>query len=472
MKRAYFFLFFLLLLLLSCSEEDDPLTGQAVGKTTALDLSKYTSGSEVMMQAFYWDVPKGGIWWDFLSRHVNSWSQAGINKVWLPQFAKAGSGGYSMGYDVADYFDLGEYDQYGSIETRFGSKAELLKLIGSIHEAGMEVIADIVINHNGGGAEELNSVTGEYKHTLFTPEAGTNLSGRFNRNWESFNLPDRPDEGNAFYPERDLCLQCPSVQEELWVKETSVAQYYKNELGIDGWRFDYVKGFHPNIVKQWNEATGNLFSVGENWDGNAQTLAQWVGESGSGAFDFATFYNMEKAFDSKRDLNYLKEPALLKIHPDKAVTFAGNHDTDGREDTHPDNTISAFAKPMAYAYIMTHPGTPTLFYSDYEMILNKEEMNRLIQINSSLATGELTILHASKYEYIARRAGDEKNPGLIIYMNISGSPKSKTVQTQWQEGDRLYDYAQKNTQSIEVQKNGLAEIQVAPNGYAVWSLGK
>ncbi len=473
MKRTIFLLcFFVSLGLYSCEEDDSNQRDKTGGTVSAVDVSQYSSGSEVMIQAFYWDVPKGGIWWDFLKGHIDAWSAAGIDKVWLPQFAKSGSGGFSMGYDVADYFDLGEYDQYGSVETRFGSKTELLTLINRIHEAKMEVIADIVINHNGGGAEELNTVTGEYKHTLFTPEAGTNLSGRFNRNWQSFNLSDSPDEGNAFYPERDLCLQCPYVQEELWINEHSVAKYYKNELGIDGWRFDYVKGFSPEVIKSWNEATGNMFSVGENWDGDTDVLTQWVEASGSAAFDFAAYYNMEKAFDSKRDLSYLKNDALFKHHPDKAVTFAGNHDTDGREDSHADNVISPMAKPMAYAYMMTHPGIPTIFYTDYQDVVDREEMNRLIAINKSIAKGKFQILHASKYEYIARRAGDANNPGLIIYMNISSSPKKKSVVTAWEEGQVLYDYAENDQSKILVQANGLAEISVNPNSYSIWSLGK
>jgi hypothetical protein len=34
-----------------------------------------------------------------------------------------------MGYDPTDYFDFGNYNQNGTIETRFGSKTELVNLI-------------------------------------------------------------------------------------------------------------------------------------------------------------------------------------------------------------------------------------------------------------------------------------------------------------------------------------------------------
>jgi alpha-amylase len=37
-----------------------------------------------MMQAFYWDVPAGGNWWNTVSTKVTAWSNAGIGSIWLP----------------------------------------------------------------------------------------------------------------------------------------------------------------------------------------------------------------------------------------------------------------------------------------------------------------------------------------------------------------------------------------------------
>jgi len=45
------------------------------------------------------------------------------------------------------------------------------------------------------------------------------------------------------FSEQDLDHDVPYVQEWFWKKENSVAKYYKNVRGFDGWRFDYVKGF-------------------------------------------------------------------------------------------------------------------------------------------------------------------------------------------------------------------------------------
>lgn len=439
------------------------------------NLDNWDSGAEILMQSFFWDVPEGGNWWQFIASEVSSWAAAGVDRVWLPPFAKSASGGYSMGYDVSDYFDLGEYEQYGTVETRFGSKEELLALIQTIHDNKMGVIADIVINHNGGGAAEMSGHDNKEHYTLFTPEAGTNMSGRFNRNWTCF----KPyDENFLFYNDKNLDLDNTYVCQQLWENENSVAKYYADELGIDGWRFDYVKGYDPSVNEAWNEATGNKFSVGENWDGNTEVLEKWVKESGSKAFDFATFYKAEKAFDSQRNLSLLLSDGLVGRNMEMAVGFMANHDTDDRENTAEDGFIEEKFKTMAYAYMLTHFKFSTLFYSDYEEKLDKAALNTLIKINKTIACGELNILFCNKQEYIAiregRSAGADANPGLIVYFNISSGAKTHTVHTNWAEGTKLYDYS-KNAlpylkENVSVGRNGFATITVAPNSYAVWSV--
>lgn len=104
-------------------------------------------GGGVMMQAFYWDVPSGGTWWDVVKGKVTAWSNAGIGAIWLPPASKAQNGPFSMGYDPTDYYDFGDFNQNGTLETRFGSKSELVSLISQAHLENMQVYADIVINH-------------------------------------------------------------------------------------------------------------------------------------------------------------------------------------------------------------------------------------------------------------------------------------------------------------------------------------
>lgn len=125
--------------------------------------------NDVMMQAFYWDVPvddvnKNGTWWDNLSTKSDGMKAAGFTGLWIPAPSKGNFGIYDMGYGVFDHYDLGNYNQKGTIETRFGSRAELESMISTMHNKGIEVYADIILNHiyTGDSESENNPAVKNY----------------------------------------------------------------------------------------------------------------------------------------------------------------------------------------------------------------------------------------------------------------------------------------------------------------------
>ncbi|MGC8964508.1 MAG: alpha-amylase, partial [Brevinematia bacterium] len=84
-------------------------------------------GAWRVFQAFYWDVPSG--WYTTVSNKVYDLYTAKVEVIYLPPPSKGMSGGYSMGYDPYDYYDLGAYNQKGSVATRFGTQTDLKNLI-------------------------------------------------------------------------------------------------------------------------------------------------------------------------------------------------------------------------------------------------------------------------------------------------------------------------------------------------------
>lgn len=409
-------------------------------------------GGGIMMQAFYWDVPAGGTWWGTVESKIEDWGNAGIEAIWLPPVSKAQNGPFSMGYDPYDYFDFGDYNQSGSTETRFGSGSELTSLITEVHDQNMKVYADIVLNHNSGGALEYNIHTGDSTWTDFSGVA----SGKFVRDQDDFhpNAIHTNDEG-YFGGFPDLCHDLTNVQDWLWNRSDGVGKYYKNTMGFDGWRFDYVKGFSPSVVSSWNSAVGG-FSVGELWDSNVNYLEWWADNANSSVFDFACYYKMNDAFDGN-NLALLNDDMMWKRDPFKAVTFVTNHDTD-----------EIWEKMLAYAYILTHEGYPTIFYQDYEAWLDKGKLNNLIWIHNNKATGNTSILYADTDEYIARRNGYGGNPGLIVYLNDSNSWKERWVPTNW-NSTKIKDYTGHSGWYPTTQSGGWVKIQAPPNSYSVWS---
>lgn len=125
--------------------------------------------NDAMMQAFYWDVPvddstKNGFWWDTLKSQAEELSDAGITGIWVPSPAKGNFGIWDMGYGIYDHYDLGNYDQKGTVETRFGSRQELEEMISEMHTNQIQVYADMVLNHiyTGEDDEEVNPAVKQY----------------------------------------------------------------------------------------------------------------------------------------------------------------------------------------------------------------------------------------------------------------------------------------------------------------------
>ena len=112
--------------------------------------------NEVMMQAFYWNVPtdvanKNGFWWDSLRVKLPALKTAGFTSLWVPPPSKGNWGIDDVGYGIYDHYDLGAYNQKGSVETRYGSKAELQNFLNVAHTSPrIDVFADGVLNHTYG----------------------------------------------------------------------------------------------------------------------------------------------------------------------------------------------------------------------------------------------------------------------------------------------------------------------------------
>lgn len=126
--------------------------------------------NDVMMQAFYWDVPvnesaKDGTWWNVLKGNASELKAAGITGIWTPCPTKGNWGIVDNGYGIYDHYDLGNYNQKGSVETRFGSRAELEQMIAAMHQTPkIEVYSDVVLNHvySSSENEEVNPAVKAY----------------------------------------------------------------------------------------------------------------------------------------------------------------------------------------------------------------------------------------------------------------------------------------------------------------------
>lgn len=56
----------------------------------------------------------------------------------------------SVGYDIYDVWDLGEFDQKGGKPTKYGTKEELCHMIETARNHGIVTYVDAVLNHKFG----------------------------------------------------------------------------------------------------------------------------------------------------------------------------------------------------------------------------------------------------------------------------------------------------------------------------------
>ena len=109
--------------------------------------------NETMMQFFEWYLPSDGTLWKTAVNEAPYLAKTGITQVWFPPAYKGNGGKDDVGYGVYDLYDLGEFDQKGSIATKYGTKVEYLVAINAMHNYGIKVLADVVFNQKMGADE-------------------------------------------------------------------------------------------------------------------------------------------------------------------------------------------------------------------------------------------------------------------------------------------------------------------------------
>ena len=362
-----------------------------------------------MMQYFHWYIPADGSHWNLVRDRATELASQGFTALWLPPPYKGTGGGYDVGYGVYDWFDLGEFDQKGTVRTKYGTRDQFLAAVKALKAAGIQVYADGVFNHKDGGDE-----TERVRATPFDPNNRQQPLGGLQEIeiYSRFTFPGRGEkyspmkwnashfdavnhnmldqqrhavyllEGKSFdnfvsleKGNYDFLLGCdldfdhPEVQEELvrwghWIVETA---------GVDGFRLDAIKHIPAWFFELWldrlqQQANADLFAVGEYWENNIEAL-HWYIQATKGRmslFDAPLHYNFHRASRSGNayDMRRILDGTLMQQQPNLAVTLVENHDSQPLQAL--ESVVESWFKPLAYALILLRQeGYPCVFYADY-----------------------------------------------------------------------------------------------------------
>ncbi len=330
--------------------------------------------NETIMQYFEWYLPNDCTLWKKIYQEAQNLKEIGITALWLPPAYKAYDGKNGVGYSSYDLYDLGEFNQKGSISTKYGTKDEYLEAIDRLHKCDVNAYADIVLNHKFGADDFEQVIAIEDNPTdrnssvsapkLISAWTKYDFPGRNNKyssfkwNWTHFHGVDwdetrkksaiykfygkhwdnQVDSENGNYDYlmgADIDLNNLDVVNEL----TSWGKWYVDFANLDGFRLDAVKHIRADFYKNWLDDIRtykgkNLFAVGEYWARDLNKLVNYIQivNNSMCLFDVPLHYNFFEASNGNGfyDMRNILKNSLVEAMPDNAVTFVDNHDTQPR----------------------------------------------------------------------------------------------------------------------------------------------
>ena len=196
----------------------------------------------VILQFFHWYSPGDGELWKRVVSQAERLHAAGFTALWLPPAYKGSGGGSDTGYGVYDLFDLGEFDQKGSIATKYGTKEAYLEAVKVAQKHGLHVYADIVLNHRMGADEQEQVRATPYDRNNRTEPKGEQQEISV---YTRFTFPGRGGQYSSFqwmwhhFDAVDHAVDHPGDHDTIYVFEgKQFDDYVSNEYG----NYDYLMG--------------------------------------------------------------------------------------------------------------------------------------------------------------------------------------------------------------------------------------
>jgi alpha-amylase len=358
--------------------------------------------SRVMLQGFYWESYRHGNghldsrfasygtkrWYEIVASVAGELKSAKIDVVWLPPPSFAGK--LSAGYNPKELFRL---------DNSYGDMAQHVAMLQALQANGIEPLADLVLNHRSG-----SSSWADFKNPDWGPQTVVREDVVFSHErspWKDTPLDQRgaPEDTVVEYaPKREggRAFHYPSFRNidhnNAQVRQDVVKFLLGlRKMGYRGWRWDMCHGFHARHVAFYNAESRPTLSIGEYDWGALGEQRGWAWHTAGGkkyatgtdqlshasmVFDFQTKFALQNNKSSPgkwANVGLLGDRTSSLPWKAKAVTFLENHDTgfrtgeDGKAEHHHESDSFAQGKEVSqgYAYILTHPGLPCVYWKHY-----------------------------------------------------------------------------------------------------------
>lgn len=476
--------------------------------------------SDVMMQAFEWDTPADGGYYKFLKENAKKIKKAGIDALWLPPMCKGG-GDQDVGYGIYDLWDLGEFDQKGTVRTKYGTKKELLEAIDELHKNEIKVYADVVLNHKGNADFEEEFMARMVDQNNREKDVSEDMKIKA---WTGFNFPGRAgkysdfvwhyyhftgvdydantdtkaifrilgdgkywdegvsdEKGNFDYlMNADIDHSHPEVREEIfkWV------DWFMEETGVDGFRYDALKHISDEFIYDLSKyimekKKDDFYLFGEYWQYDEGQIDGYLDDTDwkIDLFDVPLHFHMQEASKSNGnyDMRNIFNNTIVENHPLQAVTFVDNHDSQPGQSL--DSWVEDWFKEIAYSLILFRKdGYPCIFAGDYYGLKGeikkdplKEMIDKMLDVRKKYSFGDQDEYFDNPQVVGWVRRTDNETSSLAVLISIGDMAEKQMFVGEEEAGKVYIDLSGNNKNTVTIDEDGNGVFNVGPGSVSYWA---
>lgn len=370
------------------------------------------------------------------------------------------------------------------IDSPLGNKQDLQAMIAALKAKGVDVYADVVLNHMANESwkrSDLNypgeEVLGQYQNniTYFNDQKlfGDLSHGSFSEN--DFHpagcITDWSNPGHVQYWR--LCggngdTGLPDLDPNNWVvSQQKLYLQALKDMGVKGFRIDAVKHMSQYQIDQifTQEITsgmhvfGEVITSGGKGDSSYESfLAPYLNATNHSAYDFPLFASIRSAFSYTGGLNQLHDPLAYgqALDNHRAITFTITHDIP-TNDGFRYQIMDEKSEELAYAYILGKDGGTPLIYSDelpddedkdngrWANVWNDSKLVNMIQFHNRMQGQTMQVVYSDQCMLVFKRGKQG-----LVGINKCGEERAYTIDTYQHEFNWYLEYKDTLSNASEV----------------------
>ncbi|TFY83801.1 hypothetical protein EWM64_g220 [Hericium alpestre] len=223
--------------------------------------------------------------WKGITNHLDYIQNMGFDAVWISPIYKnldvvTKRGEAYHGYWVKDF---------NALNPHFGTEDDLKELVKALHDRGMYIMLDMVVNHCTAPALPPAFDFDGYFHP-FTDASYFRPPTCWTNGSMELDIMQNCWLGDPILPLPDLNTDQPRVVDLLYQNVHDIVTKY----GIDGVRVDTVKHIRSDFWPGWVKGAG-VYALGELYSNDTDFIAPWT-QVIDGVTDYPSYFYLRQAF--------------------------------------------------------------------------------------------------------------------------------------------------------------------------------